>query len=62
MSKGGTHTLLGKKPKDDGHKMIGGMSDRDMKYPMVYCPKIKDTVSAGYTSAGMRCGHCEKIF
>jgi len=68
MSKGGTHTLFGKKPKDDGHReigngaIIGGLTDWDIKHPRVYCPKANDIVSAGHTSAGMRCSHCGKIY
>jgi len=45
-------------PKSDGHKDIG----TDIKYPIVYCPKANDTVSANYTSAGMICSHCKKIY
>jgi hypothetical protein len=57
----GRHSF-GYKPPSDGHKGISDLSDRGLKYPMVYCPKIKDTVSAGYTTAGMRCSHCKKIY
>jgi len=62
MSKGAKHTLLGfPQPPSDGHRDIKTDGD-DIRYPMVYCPKIKDIVSAGYTSAGMQCRHCKKIY
>ena len=54
-------------PKSDGHKITSGFPDsqssaESMSSPMVYCPKIKDTTWGNYTSAGMQCTHCKKIF
>ena len=61
MSKGATHTFLhGLKKPSDGHKDISTYPNT--KYPMVYCPKIKDTIKSLPTSAGSMCGHCKKIY
>lgn len=59
MSKGSSHTFLhGLKKPSDGHKDMS----TNTKYPMVYCPKIKDTVGSSPTSAGNMCNHCKKIY
>ena len=61
MSKGAKHTLPGFpfNLKSDGHKDI---ETSPINRPMVYCPIIKDITSSNYTSAGMRCSHCKKIY
>lgn len=52
-------------PKSDGHKITSApLSFPDVRNtpPMVYCPKIKDVTYGTYTSAGMECTNCKKIF
>lgn len=55
MSKGVNLINLFDPPKSDGHKLILE-TDRFI----IYCPKIKDTVSVSHTSKGTICYHCGK--
>jgi hypothetical protein len=56
MSKGVNMLNLLNPPKSDGHKVI----ENTVHGPVIYCPKIGDTITGNYTSNGIYCPHCKK--